>query len=388
MIVLVPAYEPDRKLVELVRSIRTTRAQQQIVVVDDGSGPAHAAIFDTCAELGCEVVHHDVNRGKGAALKTGFSHIATAHPGHDVVCADCDGQHTITDVMRVADAVGDRCAGGEGIVLGARRFVGDVPARSRLGNDVTRAVFRLATGVHLQDTQTGLRGYPAAMLPWLQTIPGDRFEYELEALLAAHHDGHRFHEVPIETIYLADNASSHFRPLHDSVRVYLPFLRRLRLARFGLSSLAAFVIDAVLFFVLMALTSQLLVSVVVARVISASTNFAVNRRFVFDQRDPRGRASSARRYASLAAALLVADYLLLAALTDAIGMPLAVAKLVTEVTLFVASYVVQRRHVFAGRDLGSAVVEVQRTTPMPADTMPVGTGGSFGSGGVRPSERG
>jgi glycosyltransferase involved in cell wall biosynthesis len=233
MIILIPCYEPGEQLLVLVRSIHALRPNQAIVLVDDGSGPGSAEVFATCEALGCEVVSHRVNRGKGAALKTGFAHIAECHLDHDVICADCDGQHTMVDILRVADEVAHRS---ETIVLGARRFATNVPARSRFGNGVTRLVFRIATGTRLQDTQTGLRGYSASMLAWLQTIDGDRFEYELETLLMAEGEGLHFHEVPIETVYLGGNESSHFRPIRDSIRVYVP------LVRYAASSMVAFAV--------------------------------------------------------------------------------------------------------------------------------------------------
>lgn len=71
------------------------------------------------------------------------------------------------------------------LVLGARRFSGRVPLHSRIGNATIGAVFRLATGTSLVDTQTGLRGYPHRLLGWLLAVPGDRFEYELNVLLLA-----------------------------------------------------------------------------------------------------------------------------------------------------------------------------------------------------------
>lgn len=351
MVILIPAYEPDHELVDLVTSLRD--CGQTIVVVDDGSGPDHQAVFQACRARGCDVISHLPNRGKGHALKRGFRFVATHYPGHDVVCADCDGQHTLPDIARVAEAVHDHPAG---IVLGARQFAGDVPVRSRLGNDVTRVVFRVTTGLRLQDTQTGLRGYPAWMLGWLQTIDGDRFEYELQVLLAARREGIELHEVPISTVYIEGNASSHFHPVRDSIRVYVPFLR------FSTSSLAAFGIDATLFFGMMAMTGNLAASVVTARAVSASANFAVNHRLVFaGQRcHPAGAAA---RYAALVVALTVANYLLLRALTGPLGLGVVLAKLVTEVTLFLASYQFQQRVVFRRRPVAP---DVEHGLPAPA----------------------
>jgi glycosyltransferase involved in cell wall biosynthesis len=167
------------------------------------------------------VLRHEVNKGKGTALKTGFSHIAEAYPGEDVVCADADGQHSVADIRRVAEST--RSTGR--ITLGVRRFDGDVPLRSRVGNTATRLLFRAATGHGVQDTQTGLRAYPGSLLSWLGSVPGDRFEYEMNALLHATRDGHPMEQVVVSTAYVQDNASSHFSPLSDSARIYLPLIR-------------------------------------------------------------------------------------------------------------------------------------------------------------------
>lgn len=334
MIVLVPAFEPDERLVALVRALRG----RPVVVVDDGSGPAYAAVFAAAADEGAAVLTHATNRGKGRALKTGFEHVARAFPGYGVVCADCDGQHTPADILAVAEHAR---AGGTAVVLGARQFTGDVPLRSRFGNACTRLAFRAGTGCAVQDTQTGLRAYPAHMLPWLLGVRGERFEYELVVLLRAAQEGLPVEEVTIATVYLDGNSSSHFRPVVDSARIYAPLLR------FTASSLLAFVVDAVVLVLLMTATGSLLVSVLGARVVSSAVNFVVNRFWVFRRRtrDPVRREAVA--YWLLAAGLMAAGYGSLWALTAA-GIPLLVAKVVTDLALFVVGFQVQRTAVFAG----------------------------------------
>ncbi|WP_129339286.1 glycosyltransferase [Cellulomonas endophytica] len=356
MIVLVPAYGPDERLVRLVADLRAGAPDVGVVVVDDGSGPEHQPLFEAARALGAAIVRHPRNLGKGRALRTGVAHVLAAHPGQDVVCADADGQHAVPDVLAVGDAVAATGA----TVLGVRRFTGDVPLRSRAGNAVTRAAFRLVTGRAVTDTQTGLRGYPAGTLPWLLTVPGDRFEYELHLLLAAGRAGQDLREVPIRTIYLEGNRSSHFRPLVDSLRVWTP------LVRFAASSLLAFAVDTVALLVLHALTGALLPSVVAARLLSGGLNFAVNRERVFVRPDGvrRPLGPALLRYAALAVALLAAGSALLVVLTD-VGLPLLVGKVLTEVLLVVASYAVQRRSVFgrthsAGTDTAQVVPEEGR----------------------------
>jgi glycosyltransferase involved in cell wall biosynthesis len=220
-VVLAPVYQPGRHLVDVVSELRDAAPDMPVVVVDDGSGPESAPQLDAVRDLGCTVLRLGMNRGKGVALKTGFRHIASALAGHDVVCADPDGQHRVEDIVRVADRV--RATGHT--VLGVREFEGDVPLRSRIGNTVTRHLFRAATGRAVRDTQTGLRAYPATLLDWLLTVPGERFEYEMNTLLGAARAGHAIDEVVIATTYMADNASSHFGSLTDSARVYWPLLR-------------------------------------------------------------------------------------------------------------------------------------------------------------------
>ncbi|PVU81986.1 dolichyl-phosphate beta-D-mannosyltransferase [Cellulomonas sp. WB94] len=348
MIILIPAYEPDERLVRLVASIRAA-SPAHVVIVDDGSGTAYRHVFDAARALGCTVIGYATNRGKGHALKEGFRHVALHHPGEDVVCADCDGQHTVVDILRVADRLHGAC---DAMVLGERRFTGAVPARSRFGNAATGVLVRMATHLPVQDTQTGLRGYPASMLDWLQTVDGDRFEYELNLLLRAGGAGYDVEGVGIETIYLDGNLSSHFRPVVDSVRVCAPLLR------FSLSSLAAFALDTVALLALHAVTGNLLASVVGARVISSTANFAANRRLVFAHGQDKRLGAAALQYWVLAVALLAASYGLLSFLTRT-GLPLLAAKVLTEATLFVVSYQVQRRLVFARGSVPAARVTIR-----------------------------
>ena len=343
MIVLIPAYEPDERLPALVQDLTATARPLTVVVVDDGSGPRFGPVFAIVRRLGATVLTHPANRGKGAVLRTGLAHIRTTHPGQDVVCADSDGQHLVADILAVADRLvltGAESERQRPIVLGTRQFVGRVPARSRIGNEATRWFVRLSAGLRLRDTQTGLRGYPAELLTWLLDVPGDRFEYEMAVLLRSHAEGRPIVEVPIETVYHEGNAGSHFRPVADSARVYAPVLR------FAGSSLLAAVLDVVGLMILMALTGDLLASVVGARVLSATVNFTVNRRLVFASSAPVVR--SAARYLGLAAALLAANYALMWLLTSA-GLALLVAKAITETALYLTSFAVQSRVVFRSR---------------------------------------
>jgi putative flippase GtrA len=229
-----------------------------------------------------------------------------------------------------------------------RSFSGDdVPLRSRVGNRASALLVRAATGRALADTQTGLRGFAADLVPWLLSVRGDRFEYELRVLLEAARRGVPVEQVPIATVYLAGNSSSHFRAVRDSLRVYRP------LALFLLSSLTAAAVDLVALVVLSALTGSLWLSVVGARLVSGTVNYSVNRRVVF-------RAGRSRRsllgYVALAGSLLVANLALISGFT-ALGLGLLTAKLVTELLLVSVSFAVQRGAVFRRRRAVRTTVE-------------------------------
>lgn len=346
MIILIPSYEPDEKLLDLLKALTGRMPQAALIVVNDGSGPAYEAVFARARDMGATVLGYRHNHGKGQALKTGFSYIAAHHPGQDVVCADSDGQHAPKDILRVADRV--RLS--KSMVLGEREFHGQVPLRSSVGNTATRLFFALATGTWRRDTQTGLRGYPAHMLGWLQSVRGDRYEYELNLLLDASARGFHVESVRIETIYLKGNESSHFRPVRDSLRIYTPMLK------FSLSSLCGFAVDLVIFLTLHSATGSLLLAVIGARVVSGAVNFTINRNLVFDDGRSVPLRTSATRYLLLAAALLGGGYALLLAFTGA-GLPDLPAKLLSEATLFLASFAVHKRFLFRHRADGGAAVE-------------------------------
>ena len=100
--IVIPALEPDERLYEyVIKLMGCIRAC--IVVVDDGSGPGYRLVFDRIREMrNCVVLKHDVNRGKGRALKTAFSYLMEHVPeAGQIVCVDCDGQHAPGDVSRI-----------------------------------------------------------------------------------------------------------------------------------------------------------------------------------------------------------------------------------------------------------------------------------------------
>lgn len=334
--VLIPAYEPDDRLITLVHHLLEEQ-DVSIVIVNDGSGDGYRGIFQSAEQLGCIVLTHPINKGKGCALKTGFQYLKESGSKDCIVCADCDGQHTPKDIRRIAKYVHNHP---DQLVLGSRHFTGKVPFRSRFGNSLTRSIYRFTTGIHLQDTQTGLRGFHPDLLEWLGQLPGERFEYEINMLLAAPDAGYVLHEEQIDTVYLENNKSSHFRPFVDSIEVYIPILL------FSASSIISGLLDFMLFFWLHWVTSSLVVSVIGARVCSSVMNYCLNRNYVFAKGKRSGIHHSLPRYFALVLIIMLLNYSLIYVWNEHIGLPLFLAKVLTESVLFLFSFWSQRKFVY------------------------------------------
>ena len=349
-VILIPAYNPDGRLLELVDALRGKH--RRIVLVDDGSSVGRE-IFSAAEGRVERVLRHDRNRGKGAALKTGFRHLIEAAGGSgalpDVITADADGQHTPRDIARVEEALR---ASPDALVLGVRSFVGKVPLRSRFGNFWTRWMFFLVTRLKVRDTQTGLRGIPGALLARVAALPGDRYEYEMAMLADARHHPKRPVEVPIATVYEPGNASSHFHPLVDSIRIYRS------LFQFCLSSVLSFLIDNGLFAATVWAMARrgasrqdgILVAIVLARSVSSHFNYFYNRYVVFRR---EGRTGGTHRsyfaYFALVLAIAMASWALtegLSALLGANGLLITAVKIAVDTALFFASYRIQKKIVF------------------------------------------
>ena len=182
--------------------------------------------------------------GKGRALKTAFNYILNTC-GEDVrvVTVDADGQHTMKAVKAVCDAVNEKTE----LILGSRQLNNDktekVPLRSRFGNAVTTLVFRYLCNINIRDTQTGLRCIPGGgILRGVLGVSGERYEYETNVLLWCKEQGIMIKEVPVEKIYENDNATSHFHPLLDSIKIYSIILK------YMFASFLSVVLDNTIFF--------------------------------------------------------------------------------------------------------------------------------------------
>ena len=337
--VLIPAYQPGPALVEVVRFLAGA-GFTTTVVIDDGSGPDYAAIFDQLRRFErVKIMRHAVNLGKGAALKTGMNYALVEFPGlAGIVTADADGQHDPADVRRVADRFAENP---EALVLGARAFAGYVPLRSRLGNSITRNIMRLVVGHRLSDTQTGLRAIPRGLMERMLRVPSSGYEFELEMLIAAKHLGVEVMEQPIRTIYGEGNPTSHFEPWRDSMRIYFVLLR------FGFISMLTAGLDNLVFYLFFHASGMVPASLFGARLLALAFNYTAVRKAVFLSKAQHRIVLP--RYLLLAAANLCLSGALIAFLTGVASFRVMTAKISVETFLFIANFGIQRDFVFASR---------------------------------------
>jgi glycosyltransferase involved in cell wall biosynthesis len=333
--VLIPAWQPDHRLLTLLVDL-VSLAFGDIVVVNDGSSEESAGVFTAARRMpSVTVLSHAVNLGKGRALKTGIHHVLLELSGiSSVITADADGQHTAADILRVAHA---SQANPERVVLGVRDFARDVPLRSRFGNWLTRKLFLLMTAAKVSDTQTGLRALPRSILPVCVVLSGERYEYEMTVLAYLCRHGYDLLEVPIATIYIDGNRTSHFDPVRDSMRIYFVLLR------FYLSSLMAAGFDFAGFSIAFVATHHLLLSILVGR-LSSIVNFTINKGFVFRSRRPV--QGTLGRYYTLALFIAAASYGLVWFTMQYLRWNVFAAKVTIDVLLSIFSFSVQQKFVF------------------------------------------
>ena len=347
-IVIIPSLNPDEKLKKTVDGM-VKAGFGKIIIVNDGSDDEHLKYFPK-ADSTITVIHRKINHGKGAALKVAFDYVLKKFPNvFGVVTVDGDGQHTPEDTVSCIKALYENP---ESAVLGCRDFSApDVPKKSRLGNKLTRTVFKTLCGIKITDTQTGLRAFPISMLPLLLSIKGERFDYETNMLLKLNGSGIDLKEVAIKTVYIEENASSHFRPFADSIKIY-----RFILAYF-LSSILSFVADISFFYILCLVFGELLggwcipVATLVARAISSFLNYTLNRKHVFDSKESKHK--SLIRYYLLAVPVMLISALavmLLSKLFASTPIIQTLIKIVVDCVLFFLSYRIQRNWVFSEKN--------------------------------------
>jgi glycosyltransferase involved in cell wall biosynthesis len=194
---LIPAFNAAKTLGKLLTMISQHIGDACTVVVDDGSSDATSKI---ATDAGAIVIRHERNRGKGAALRSGFKYVLASTRSDSVLTMDADLQHDPAEISKFLAAWK---RGGIDIVLGRRRFGGGMPIHRILSNTITSSLVSARTGVRIHDSQTGFRLIAREVLSSIE-VEADGFEAETEFLIKAARGGFRISSVPIATIYGAE----------------------------------------------------------------------------------------------------------------------------------------------------------------------------------------
>ena len=340
---IIPAYNPDKKFHVVIDGL-VQAGFKHIIVVNDGTDTKYLNLFEKIRKnKKCVLLEHNINMGKGRALKTAFAYFLENYPEDiGVVTLDADNQHQVGDVIECAKKLEEFP---DSLIVGTRDFnLPNIPRRSVLGNKVTSFAFKTLCGINITDTQSGLRGIPRKFVERLINVKGERFEFETNMLLETKVLKIPIHEVKIETVYINGNTSSNFNPLRDSINIYKVIFK------FIFSSATSIICDYSLFILLGIVFSflgdeiSLLIATVGARIVSSVVNFSVNRKLVFKNSDRLKKVLI--RYYILAIIIMFFSYAGMYILTFNAGINALIAKVIVDVVLFVASFKMQINWVF------------------------------------------
>ena len=370
--IVLPALDPDDKILKFVGALRESLGDKlELIVINDGSKlEKRTEFFDVIAQFpACTVLHHEVNLGKGAALKTAFTYLLDKYKNSEdfvgCVTADCDGQHSLKDVIRCMELLQENP---DKLILGCREFKKDgVPWKSRFGNNLTLFIFNKILRIAVNDTQTGLRGLGKNVMQHSLEIKGNRFEFETDMLLISKIKKFDIISYVIDTIYFEDNAGTHFRPIKDGLQIYWRILRVLfwQFIAFSISSLSAALLDIGIFslffykvftkdFILnttdkFEINGRILYSCVIARILSSIWNFFVNRHLVFKSHG-NGHVAFGKevvKYYSLAVAVFILSWVMTDIMDNVLPDKfISLVKVVIDTLIFVLIFYIQKLFIF------------------------------------------
>ena len=349
-VLVIPSLNPNENFLDLLDNFKSKIAENNIklsiVVVNDGSLKKFDAIFEKIKEKNIVVLKHAVNLGKGRALKTAFNYILNESKNlKSVVTADSDGQHLIEDIIYCLENSNKNL---DTLILGKRDFDKNlksgkdkIPFKSKFGNKMTRWIFNYLLGLDINDTQTGLRAFSKNQVKDFLEVKGERFEYETNMLIDNKNLGYKFKEVPIHTVYIKNNESSHFNPIRDSIAIYSLFFKYIIVA------ILSFAIDISLFGIFRIFKFTILNATIIARVLSSILNYTLNRNKVFKSFNKK---SLLKYYILVIIQMFVSGYSVKFLHKVIINENVIFLKIIIDLIIFVVNYYIQREWVFERRE--------------------------------------
>ncbi|HEX6096159.1 MAG TPA: glycosyltransferase family 2 protein [Thermoanaerobaculia bacterium] len=210
VVAIIPALNAERTVPRVIEAAR--QQIEPVVVIDDGSSDRTGEV---ARAAGAIVLRHEVNRGKGAALKTGFRW--ARDNGYDgVITLDADGQHLPSEIPKF---LRQRQTGGEDLIIGGRAHLfGQMLPRRRNANRFSAWCIAKCSGVPITDSQSGFRFYSGRLIEGIQ-LRTDGFDMESEVIVRAGRKGFRIVTIPIELGFVDGLSTSHYKPLKDTLRI-------------------------------------------------------------------------------------------------------------------------------------------------------------------------
>lgn len=350
-VLVIPSLDPDENFLNLLEEFKNKIAQEKInmsiVIVNDGSSKNFNNLFEEIKNKDITVLQHSVNLGKGRALKTAFNYILNeAKNLKSVVTADSDGQHLIEDIILCLKCSNENQ---NTLILGTRNFMtsknlkekNKIPFRSKVGNIATSLVFKYLLGLKISDTQTGLRAFSKEQVKDFLTVKGERFEYETNMLIDNKNLGYKFKEVPINTVYIKNNESSHFNPIRDSITIYLLFFKYIA------ASLLSFILDISLFGIFKSFKFTIINATVFARILSSIVNYSLNKNKVFKSFN---KESLIKYYILVIIQMFISGYSVKFLHRIFVNKNIIFLKIVIDLVIFAVNYYIQREWVFKRRE--------------------------------------
>ena len=341
-VILIPAYNPSKKLIKLVEDLKEYKCQ--ILIINDGSINCRKIFTKLKAYKYCIVLEYPENRGKGYAMKYGIKYYLDNFKDNykGIITVDADYQHIPSDIEKVALNMDI-----EKITLGSRDFTQkDIPIINKLGNRITSVIFKLLYGYRIDDTQTGLRGIPNKYLDICLEIEGKRFEYEMEELIYFVNHKIDVEEINIKTVYYSKSESK-FHKVIDSLKIYKVILKES--FRFLVTSLVSSLLDINLFTIFLNVFSNLgdlavIFSTFIARIIADFMNFNLTKYFVFDSNEES--KSILVKYYLLGFVKMIMSAVFVILISKVIFISKTLIKIVVDIVLYFFNYRIQKKYIF------------------------------------------
>ena len=347
IVIVIPAYNPSKKLIELVDSLILLNFCK-IIIVNDGSIKGKS-IFRTVKEkTECLILEYKENKGKGYALKYAINYylenLKNNYKG--IVTVDADYQHLPNDVLNIAlRLLGNQ----DSLILGIRDFYEKgVPTPNRFGNRLTSFIFKLLYGENIKDTQTGLRGIPNRYLNLCLEASGKRFEFEMNMLIKFVKQKINIIQIPIETVYYK-RGESKFNKWIDSILIYKVIFTEY--IKFLLSSLICSFLDIILFTTFLNIFSNLnnnlkiILGTFISRIIADFFNFNINKNFVFISHE-NSKKIFCKYYLLSFSKMLTSASLVLIFHNLFNNCSETVLKIIVDVFIYLISYKIQKKYIF------------------------------------------